>query len=64
MYKQIFSDTYVLNSQTGLVVVNNGKIFSEQFSQKKLEKILKINEFKIEDIQRGEIFYMVNCSKK
>ena len=63
MYKQIFSDIYVVNSQTGLVVVNNGKIFSEQFSQKKLEKILKNNEFKIEDIQRGEIFYMVNCSK-
>lgn len=64
MYKSIFNDTYVLNSQTGLVVVNNGKIFSEQFNQKRLEKILKNNEFKINDIQKGKIFYMVNCSKK
>lgn len=63
MYSKCISHYELKNKESGLVVIDNGT-FSEQFSQKKIESILKNNKFKIEDIQKGEIFYMVNCSKK
>lgn len=63
MYNKAFDSTYSVNPKNGCVSFNQGQITSEQFTQRQLEEMLTKYDFKINDIQKGKIFYMVKCSK-
>ena len=64
MYNRAFEEQYQVDPKTGTIIFNHGQIISEQFTQRQLEEMLTEHDFKINDIQKGKIFYMVNCRRE
>lgn len=62
-YKEYEGGYTIVDKKKGSVEFNKNKAISEQFSEDEIRDIVKRAGFRINEILKGEMYYLLSCSK-
>lgn len=62
-YTKVGAKYEIIDLKKGSVILKHGDALSEQFSKEEIKEILEKEDFEIEEIKEGKIYYIIKCKK-